>query len=581
MSFTGELEHLPIVDVIQLLHATRKSGILRVNSHKGESQLVFKEGYIVSANHLDGKIRIGKILIDLNLISPDALEHSLALQRNAGKGRSPLIVTLLDMGLVKEQDAYRGLERLIELTLVEILTWKRGTFCLDLSTTSTSDEYKYYPGKITREINIDTQSILMDSLRIYDEKIRDGELGEEEFRDDEAIEEAQILTADDLGLAGLDNLEKKIPDVYSGIEENAPSGLHRKKIREVAQDTPLPEQEKIVSFLSKFKTENIPVEYLDWEEPAQSVIFFSSDELVTYCVTTVCKQVGILASSCSELQDVAPIIAGSIANRYLPVLVLDAPEANPQIKITEMTAMRRELLEKYRGIRLIQLANPQDSEFILESYRDGVGTVIPRPERREGFAAGFCRFLETFQTCLRWLAVERRNSSLTRIKSRLGAFKDLHEPAEVALALLQQVSEWFERSITFVVRKDELIAEKGIGINADKHRGAKLVAGVRIPLTGPSLFREVAGDGEIFFGKTDDPIVKDHLYSMIGPPLRPTILLLPLKSRGKTVSIAYGDFGNSDISPIEIDMLEVLASHASLILENSFYQKQFQKISGR
>ena len=41
MSFTGDLEHLPIVDVIQLLHATRKSGILRIGCRKGESQLVF------------------------------------------------------------------------------------------------------------------------------------------------------------------------------------------------------------------------------------------------------------------------------------------------------------------------------------------------------------------------------------------------------------------------------------------------------------------------------------------------------------------------------------------------------------
>ena len=46
MSFTGDLEHLSIVDVIQLLHATRKSGTLVVQGRKGESQLVFKDGYI-------------------------------------------------------------------------------------------------------------------------------------------------------------------------------------------------------------------------------------------------------------------------------------------------------------------------------------------------------------------------------------------------------------------------------------------------------------------------------------------------------------------------------------------------------
>ena len=41
MSFDGDLEHLPIVDVIQLLHSTGKSGTLTLKSPKGESQLVF------------------------------------------------------------------------------------------------------------------------------------------------------------------------------------------------------------------------------------------------------------------------------------------------------------------------------------------------------------------------------------------------------------------------------------------------------------------------------------------------------------------------------------------------------------
>ena len=74
MSFVGDLEHLPIVDVIQLLHATRKSGTLCLKSAKGESQLVFSDGCIVSANHSNNSVRIGQILVQMNVISPDLLE---------------------------------------------------------------------------------------------------------------------------------------------------------------------------------------------------------------------------------------------------------------------------------------------------------------------------------------------------------------------------------------------------------------------------------------------------------------------------------------------------------------------------
>ena len=140
MSFVGDLEHMPIVDVIQLLHSTRKSGILSVKSRKGESRLVFKDGYIVSANHLNNMLRIGNILVERQHVTPEILTAALQEQENAGKDRKPLIITLVQSGRVGESDAYQALEHLIELTVVEILTWKRGTFSLDVAQAHVTDD---------------------------------------------------------------------------------------------------------------------------------------------------------------------------------------------------------------------------------------------------------------------------------------------------------------------------------------------------------------------------------------------------------------------------------------------------------
>ncbi|HJV34009.1 DUF4388 domain-containing protein [Geomonas sp.] len=179
ISFAGNLEHLPIVDVLQLLHQTRKSGILRVNCRKGESQLVFKDGYMVSANHLNSSTRLGQVLIDLRIITPETLAKALLTQGYAGAKRKPLIITLLELGLVNEKDAYRGLEQLIEKVVVEILTWKKGTFTMEVAPMPV-DAFTYYPEKLLREVSVDTQGVLMDALRLFDEKKRDGELADEE-----------------------------------------------------------------------------------------------------------------------------------------------------------------------------------------------------------------------------------------------------------------------------------------------------------------------------------------------------------------------------------------------------------------
>ncbi len=131
MAFTGDLEHLPIVDVIQLLYTTRKSGTLTVMGPKGESRLIFSEGHIVSANHFNGLVRIGKVLLKMGAVTAEGLDESLAVQNDAGEGRKPLIATLIEMGNVKQEDAHKGLKKLVQLVVVELVSWTVGTFTLE------------------------------------------------------------------------------------------------------------------------------------------------------------------------------------------------------------------------------------------------------------------------------------------------------------------------------------------------------------------------------------------------------------------------------------------------------------------
>ena len=57
---------------------------------------------------------------------------------------------------------------------------------------------------------------------------------------------------------------------------------------------------------------------------------------------------------------------------------------------------------------------------------------------------------------------------------------------------------------------------------------------------------------------------------MIGAPLRPTIILLPVKTRGKTVALIYGDFEGKRPQPYRGDLLEILANEAALFWKTCF-----------
>jgi len=584
MSFTGDLEHLPIVDVIQLLHATRKSGVLRVKSRKGESQLVFKDGYMVSANHLNNGVRIGKILVDLNVITPEILDQALETQNNAGHGRKPLIVTLIELGLVQEAAVYKGLEQLIEMTIVEILTWKKGTFILDVQPPPVADEYRYYPEKMKQEINVDTQSILMDALRIYDEKMRDGQL--EVWEDDPVTEgagsetEVPTLSADDLGLADLDQLERKIQEPYTCLEEFDPCAIPRQKIQEAAPGLSVAAQEELASYLGGCAAAAAERGARP-HGPAQSVIFFSSDELFSFAVTTVCKPAGILVFATNEEQDIDPIIGQSLAKNSVPLLVFDAPsQFGTSFSAEQITSLRQQKQAKYPLVRTIQLTSSGDTAFSLHAYHDGARAVIPRPfweERPEAFAADTILFLQGFQACLKECDADLHNPLVGRLATSISRLHGLREIPEAALALLEFVAECCERSLTLIVRESELIAEKGIGVKAGKGEGISPALGFRISLVQPSLFRTVIETGEVFYGTTDDAAVREHLFAAIGAPCRSTVLLLPMKCHGKTLSLTYGDFGSKEPSPVEIDLLKILASQAGLVLENCLLRKKLER----
>jgi hypothetical protein len=236
MPLNGDLEHFPLVDVIQLLHMTSKSGILHLKSPKGESQLVFHEGSFVSANHLDNSIRIGKVLIDMEAITPDMLNKALTEQKGAGSNRKPLVATLIERGMIDKNTAYKGLEKLIEMTIVEVLTWKIGTFSFDTTDNHVSDEYQYFPEILQMKILLNAQGVLMESLRIYDEKMREG-----------TLHTLFLFQENNSATDALESLSRKVQDVFLGA--NAAQACKQDVGAHLA--TTIDQQDELVSFITK------------------------------------------------------------------------------------------------------------------------------------------------------------------------------------------------------------------------------------------------------------------------------------------------------------------------------------------
>ena len=600
MAFTGDLENLYIADIIQLLHTTRKSGIFSVRGSKGESRIIFSNGYIVGANHLNSKVRIGTVLVKMNAITIEDLKLALEAQKKAGKNRKPLIATLIDMGRLKQEEAYNGLKKLIEITVVELIGWTKGTFTLDTEDIVVTPERTYPLSKMEQELSLDAQMALMDALRVFDEREHDRRSGKIVPSDEELFVEAlpgevttvttgekTSITADDLGLADIDRLERKMPQSFSVEEIFDPIEIHRQKIKETLAGFSAEEQQTFVSFLRK-STSSINVHDVSKRQEglAGALVFISGDELIRHSVMTICKNEGVLVFVAEKEEELDRIITQCLSMKALTVLVFDNPETKGEVLSEEkIISLRRQLKKKYPQASIVQIASPHDFNFMLASFNDGVRAVLPKPSKnakKETFIKDTIKFLETFKSYIRDIFHEQKEPAVTdirlaKLRDSIIAIRDLNDPTDVSYKILQSVSEMCERSINFIVRQSELIGEISVGVNAEKNIGPASAGKLKIPLTKPSVFRDVVEKGKLFYGESNDEILKVNLFKEICAPLRPAIILLPVKSRGRTIALTYGDFAKKEPSSVQTDLLEILANQAGLVLENILYRKHINK----
>lgn len=376
MAFTGDLEHLPIVDLIQLLNSTRKTGVLAVNGRKGESQLVFKDGYIVSANHLNNSVRIGDVLIEMKLLTPADIEAGLKRQAVDGASRRPLAITLIELGLLTEENAYKALQHLIELTVVEILTWKTGRFALSHLKDSIDCDFRYYPEKMNHEVNVNTQSILMDALRIFDERMRDGLIRDEEDEPPADLDLSELISEDDLGLSGIETFSGNLPKSFKEVAVSDPIALQKAKLSELALDLPLIDIDRLAAFLAV----NTKESKTTTAGTGQNIILYSCDRLLAYSLETV-----LAASGNSVVTVVSDNEIGNAVSNLVNDggwFVADACiESSHAFSKEKIAVIRNGIAGKVPGVRIIQLSYMDDLKFSFDAYKGGAVALIPKPAK--------------------------------------------------------------------------------------------------------------------------------------------------------------------------------------------------------
>jgi hypothetical protein len=265
----------------------------------------------------------------------------------------------------------------------------------------------------------------------------------------------------------------------------------------------------------------------------------------------------------------------------MPVVVFDNPvKSDGGLTREKIAGLRNQVKEKYSAVPVVQFASPQDSDFILQSYHDGVRAVLPKPstDRRQTYIRDTITFLGAFKSYVTSIQYGHDDADIysKKLKDGIMSLRGITNPSDAVLVVLTAVSGMFERAVTLVVRGSELIGERAIGVGSDKSVGPAPAGGLKIQLSKPSVFRDVVEKGRVYYGEGGDETLRTF-FTEIGVPLSPAIVLLPLISDRKVIAMIYGDFGQKESSPVRLDMLEILSLQAGIALEYAIFRRQAAK----
>src|SRR5437899_7307915 len=171
MSLSGNLEDVSGADALQFIHLGGRTGTLTLSRGEVTAEIGFHQGRIVNAWG-PGSKRLGDLLVDNGSISQDTLDQALRDQERETPRRS-LGQILVTMGALSAEAMYTAVQQQIERTVYDLVTWTSGTFHFALDDLKPIDDISVFPGDIVGHLRLDTQAVLLDALRVFDERNRE------------------------------------------------------------------------------------------------------------------------------------------------------------------------------------------------------------------------------------------------------------------------------------------------------------------------------------------------------------------------------------------------------------------------
>lgn len=520
LGVTGSLKDVSVSDVMQFIHLGRRTGTLRL-THDGEKATIgFHNGALVSAE-APRTPSLGELLVSRGVVDTMHLDAALAVHRHS-EGKRPLGQILAATGRVKPEVLRSAIEEQVRLAVAEVLTWDTGYFEFVLGDRPVEGGVVLHPSEVLPDAEINTQMVLLEASRIFDEKNRQTQPITPPLRPSAASEPPAPAAA------------------YQPVAaEPAPFLLSAREL-----------QEALVGLEAKG-----PRSAADLLE----LQLVSADETLTGRIQRA------LEHELAHVRVVAAERAGeAVLGAPAPLVLVDLRAGGVRSGI--VGAIHR----THPRASLIAIADA--SVPVAPAYAAGVLAVVP-PDV-EAIAACVGNVIESRRDLVRCRRPADATSSIERLRRLFGDLRSGMMSANMALSLMHAISESVERAVLFLVKRDQLAVLGAFGRDEQGRHLAMLTRGLRLPLGGRDALAAGVASGQVASISFDEARLPEPFRSSLGRPRSGQVVIFPLLGAQGVVAVVYADNGSSEEPIQDLDILELATTQAGVALENELLRRE-------
>ncbi len=526
MGISGSLQDVSVADVMQFIHLGRRTGTLDLWRGRDRAMIGFHLGRLVSAQ-TPKTPKIGDLLVSSGLISRIDLDEAIRKQRAAGPERRSLGQQLIESGALSPESLRDVIARQIEQGVGEVLLWETGTFDFAIDDLRPIDDIAIYPSDVLPDGDINTQMVLLEAARIFDERSRES------------------LSSPGGSTGGTGSGALPIGPATAFPAPGAAAASHR----EIAVEALLDEELLLAA--------EIEVQIVCEDE-----VFLRRLLPVLARLGGRCRVVELAEAGRALPGDAPPIVVADLRHGTLaPERFRALSDSHPRPSLVAVIDPETPVAGVYGAGFLATLPAEVEAvaacvQNLLESRREGTsgGAAAPAPEPQREVRTGVAR--------LRRVYGDLRSGLIS---------------ATVALNLMHIISESVERAILFLVRRDHLVALGAFGAAADGRPLAERTRGRNLPLDVDSALSRAFDSGEVQNVTFEGATLPEELRLLLGPPRAGQVVVFPVLGAQRVISVIYADNGDRD-QPIEdIDILELATAQVGMAFENELLRRQIQQ----